>query len=170
MARDLKFLAEDVKKHSADVGKAISEMPRVIAGAAIKMKDANFSAQGFVENGRAVSPWPKRKSETTRSDGKRILHSTGNMQDSVRKRISGNRISIGIDLGKVPYAHAHNEGFKGSVNIKSFSRQTRKGTTTVKAHTRKVDIPERKFLGYTVDIDKIVEKELAFRLNKIFNK
>lgn len=150
MARELKFLAADMRKHAAEVSKMMEAAPRIIAGAAIKMKDANFSAQGFIENGKVANPWPKRKKETTRTEGKRVLHSTGTMQDSVKSKIAGRRIHLGVDLAKVPYAQIHNEGGKAGRGLKA-------------------EIPERKYLGYTVDIEKITERELSLRLAKIFN-
>jgi phage gpG-like protein len=151
MARDLKFLAEDMRWNAAEVNKMMQDVPRLIAGAAIKMKDANFSAQGFIENGSVATPWPKRKKETVRSTGKRVLHSTSMLRDSVKSRIAGKRISVGVDLAKVPYAQIHNEGGKAGRGLKA-------------------EMPERKYLGYTIDIEKITERELADRLNKIFNR
>jgi len=150
MARDLKFLADDMRRNATEVDKLMRDAPRIIAGAAVKMKDANFSAQGFIENGKVVSKWPARKKETTRTEGKRILHGIGTMQDSVKSRIAGKRISLGVDLAKVPYAQIHNKGGKAGRGLKT-------------------EIPERKYLGYTIDIEKITERELAYRLNKIFN-
>lgn len=150
MPRNLNFLAEDMRRHAAEVNRMMQAAPRIIAGAAMKMKDANFSAQGFIENGSVANPWPRRKKETTRTQGKRVLHGIGTMQDSVKSRIAGKRISLGVDLAKVPYAQIHNEGGKAGRGLKA-------------------EMPERKYLGYTIDIEKITEREIAFRLDRIFN-
>jgi len=37
----------------------------------------------------------------------------------------------------------------------------------VKAHSRKINMPQRKYLGYSPDIEKIVKKELDYNVKKI---
>lgn len=150
MPRDLKFLADDMRRNATEVDKLMRNAPRIIAGAAVKMKDANFAAQGFIENGKVASKWPARKKETAKTIGNGILQGKGFLQKSVKKRISGKQISLGVDLAKVPYAQIHNEGGKAGRGLKA-------------------EIPERKYLGYTIDIEKITERELSLRLANIFN-
>lgn len=57
--RDLQNMPDDFKRKQAQLNKLAKSIPKYIAGAAEKMKDANFSAQGFVSNG-ATAKWPKR--------------------------------------------------------------------------------------------------------------
>ncbi|MDE6440624.1 MAG: hypothetical protein K2K51_06360 [Bacteroidales bacterium] len=71
--RDLQNMPGDFRKKQAQLNKLAKAIPKYVAGAAEKMKDANFSAQGFVSNGVAAK-WPKRKKETAKTAGKRILH------------------------------------------------------------------------------------------------
>jgi len=81
----------------------------------------------------------------------------------------------------VPYAEVHNEGFDGTVSIPQHTRNLslsnkRKGkkktegktSTTVKAHSRHMRIPQRQFIGPSPRIDEIVKKELEDTINNIF--
>lgn len=132
------------------------------------MKDANFSAQGFISNGKA-SKWKKRKKESAKTAGKRILHNTGLLQNSVKAHALADHIKVGVDLGKVPYAKVHNEGG----NIVQYVRpHRRKHPKTgkryqVKVFSRKLRYPKRQYLGFAPDIIKITERELQYQLNKI---
>lgn len=177
MARDIKFFADDIRRNAAEAEKVFKQVPRIMAGAAIKMKDANFSARGFIENGSVVQPWPARKSETTRSGGKGVLTDTGTMQDSVKARVSGNKVTVGIDLNKVPYAQIHNEGGKTSPHtITAKKGKALKFSGSKGALFRRnvnhpgSQMPERKFLGYTPDIEVILDREMTDKLNRIFSK
>lgn len=109
MAKDISNIASDLNAKMQEVEKLKRRLPSFIAGAVEKMKDANFSAQGFIENGTAKR-WKRRKRETPGTRGKRILHSTGTLQNSVKVKVKGNNVVAGIDLSQVPYAKAHNEG------------------------------------------------------------
>ena len=84
MQQDYRKLTLDMQRRAAEMARVIQrDVPAYIAVAWERMKDANFSAQGFVRGGSAVPRWDKRKKETPRSSGKRILHSTGTLQASV---------------------------------------------------------------------------------------
>ena len=167
--KDIKELAEDLRKQSAQVKILQRNIPKYIASAADKMKDANFSAQGFIENGTARR-WKKRKRETQLSQGKRILHSTGILQESVKSQALSNRVTVGVDLSKVPYAKAHNEGGRIIQHVKPHHRTHYKTGKRfqVKGFTRRLNMPQRKFMGYSPDIIKITEKNLNYEFGKIF--
>lgn len=132
------------------------------------MKDANFSAQGFVANGKA-DRWPPRKEETPKSKGKRILHGTGTLQNSVKAQALANHVRVGVDLGKVPYAKIHNEGGAVIQYVKPHTRQhPRTGKRyQVKAFARKLRYPKRQYLGFVPDIVKITEREIRYQMDKI---
>jgi hypothetical protein len=51
---------------------------------------------------------------------------------------------VAVDIGaSVNYAAAHEFGFTGSVQVKEHTRITKKGAHKVKAHKRKMKVPER---------------------------
>jgi phage gpG-like protein len=101
--------------------------------------------------------------------------------------ISAGTVTIGTD---VPYAKAHNEGFRGIVNVKAHNRNrytktklgtgkfTKKGTERmktvqhigstgqVKAHTRKVNIKKRQFMGNSPYLEKQLARRLTAELMK----
>lgn len=168
---DIRNLASDLRKKLRKVEELKSKIPKYVAGAAEKMKDANFSAQGFVENGNARPRWKKRKRETRLTQGRRILHGNGTMQDSVKVNALSDRIKVGVGLGYVPYAKLHNEG--GNI-IQQVRAHTRKHYKTGKRHqvrgfSRKMVMPQRKYLGYSPDIFKISDREISYQLRKIFS-
>lgn len=158
----------DFRKRQAQIDRLIKTIPKYIAGAAEKMKDANFSAQGFVSNGSSTK-WPKRKKETPRTSGKRILHSTGLLQNSVKAHALSNHIKVGVDLGKVPYAKVHNEGGNVVQYVKPHHRKHYKTGKRyqVKSFARKVRYPKRQYLGFSPDIIKAAEREIKYQLDKI---
>lgn len=168
---DMMNFSADVKKHAAELKRMIdSDVPKFFAGAVERMKDANFSAQGFVINGSASPAWAKRTVETSRSSGKRILHSTGTLQDSVKVLARPGEVRSGVDLGKVPYAQLHNEGGTVQQIVKAHSRKHyRTGKVyEVKTFTRTVTMPKRQYLGWSPDIAKIAEKDMKAAIGKIF--
>lgn len=167
--RDAHKLINDLRKKASEIQKLKTKIPAFVAGAAEKMKDANFSAQGFVVGGSAWPKWAKRKKETRRTSGKRILSGTGYMQSNVKAKAAQKQVRIGVDLSKVPYAQLHNEGGRVIQHVRAHHRTHWKTGKRyqVKAHSRKITIPQRKYLGYSPDIEKIVKKELEYNLKKI---
>lgn len=168
--QDIKKLAEDFKGRSEEVRRLQKKIPRYVAAAAEKMKDANFSAQGFVENGTARPQWKKRKQETHFTQGRRILYGNGNLQNNVKAKALAGRVSVGVDLSKVPYAKIHNEGGRFVQYVKAHTRRHRKTDRRhqVRSSSRKLNIPQRKFLGYSPDILKSAEKDIRHEFDKIF--
>lgn len=167
---DIKKLKKDLEQKLKKVRKLQKQIPTYVAGAAEKMKDANFSAEGFVESGVANPKWAKRKKETRKTEGKRILHNTGYMQQNVKAKALSDRVKVGIDTTKVPYAKAHNEGGTLSQYVRAHTRiHQRTGKRyQVRSFFRKIRMPKRKFLGYTPDIDKIAKKDIDHQVKKIF--
>lgn len=111
MKQDYRKLTLDMQRRAAEMARVIQrDVPAYIAVAWERMKDANFSAQGFVRGGSAAPRWDKRKKETPRTSGKRILHATGTLQASVHFTPGAGQVRAWVDLGKIPYARIHNEG------------------------------------------------------------
>lgn len=168
--RNVQKMADDLRAKMTKVQILNKKIPAYVAGAAERMKDANFSAQGFVENGTARPRWKNRRQETTRTRGKRILHNTGTLQNSVKVKALSDRVTVGIDLTKVPYAKVHNDGGRVVQYVRPHARKHWKTGKRyqVRGFSRKLNVPQRKFLGYSPDIFKSAEKDIRHEFDKIF--
>jgi phage gpG-like protein len=159
----------------------------------------SFRRQGFID--KIFIPWKKRQGgKATRKfgdggkiSGGAILVKTGNLRRSVyRTQASLGDGSVAITFGnQVPYAAAHNDGFKGTVNIGQHSRRlftkvktkmltksgktrnktdkVQKSVTTVQAHTRAMNLPRRRFIGPSQELNLMVEKMLTQTGNQLLN-
>ncbi len=128
--------------------------------------------------------WGKKKNDT----GRALLVKSGRLRRSVRIiSTTANSVTIGSD---VPYARAHNDGFKKEVlqevssykrkitrgkMLKSGKRSTKTKETTgythVKFHIRaiKQNIPRRRFMGESKYLNMQISRMITAEVNKIFN-
>lgn len=83
-----------------------------------------------------------------------LLLVTGTLRRSIQSEVteSGVRFS-----SAVTYAAAHNEGADGTRMVKTHTRKSKKGKTyAVRAHTQRVNLPQRQFIGDGEEVRKIV--------------
>ena len=178
-----KFPLKQVEQHFKDV---LQYAPGMLGNDAVNFFLDNFKRQGW--QGSTIEPWRKRRNNKGRNSGRAILIDSGRLRRSIRiTGISAGTVTIGTD---VPYAKAHNEGFRGVVNVSAFSRNrytkekqltgrfTKKGkerTKTVqkigsshmvKAHTRRVNIVKRQFMGNSPYLEKQLARRLTAELMK----
>lgn len=153
-----------------DVTRAINSLPARVATHAV-----NFSKERFVkQNWHDTTPEPwKPRSRARRGGQKRqngaVLVDSGRLKRSIRV-ISANasRVVIGTD---VPYAEIHNEGLDGQVNVRQHNRRSRKGRIyTVRAHKRKVHMPQRRFLGESQELSNQLTELVSSELQKAIEK
>ncbi len=147
--KDNKFHLEKLKQ---DFDKLKKQLPKKIADESRSYFMKSFPQGGFNQDG-SVQKWkevdrripgtnaykyPKTKGTSRRT--KPILVRTGRMQRSIRiTQLSFNRSVIATD---VPYAKYHNKGTK--------------------------NIPKRKFMGRSRNLNKRVERLIKKELKKIF--
>lgn len=152
------------------VTKAIDKLPARIATEAVNFSKDRFREQNWTDH--HTQPWKRRKSvknETNRRAGRAILIDTGRLRRSIRKVEANNRrIIIGTD---VPYAQAHNDGFRGRISqrVRAHTRKTRKGSTAnVKAHSRilNLNIPRRRFIGQSALLDKKLVRLIVLEIKR----
>jgi phage gpG-like protein len=116
-----------------------------------------------------------RKSARTRA----ILVQSGALRRGFYTRIK--RLDIIQIANSLPYAKVHNEGFEGTVSVKGHDRwmkskgdyagtgvysvKTRKEKRvqlqykqSIKGHSRKMNIPQRQFMGHSVELQKKQEQ------------
>lgn len=157
--------------------------PGLLGNHAVNFFLDRFKQQAWL--GNTLQPWRARRKGAKRP-GRAILIDSGRLRRSIRiTQITNGIVKIGTD---VPYAKAHNNGFKGIVNVPAHTRnkytkerlgtgrftktgkeRTRlviraAGATTVKAHTKRVNLPARKFMGnspyLTTQLKRILQAEL----------
>lgn len=153
-----------------------------------------FSKQRFREQAwtdATTQPWQKRKAGAKRNTGRAILKDTGRLQRSIRVvSVTPSSVTIGTD---VPYAQAHNEGFRGTQNVPAHTRnryakvktgsgvysiKTQKerqrtskvkvegGEIKVKAFTRRMNLPKRQFLGNSQVLTNQIKRLVTAEINK----
>lgn len=152
-----------------------------------------FSKQRFRDQawlGDISEPWKPRKAIKKGNRGRSILVKSGYLRRSIRVVRYGNMsVTIGSDA---PYAHIHNEGFRGTVSVAAFKRKrfkkemvetyalTKKGkqrklTTVsvigeidVKAHTRNINMPRRRFMGASQYLNAQIGRVIGAEIMRIF--
>lgn len=175
-----------LKQVEAHFKAVLGYAPGMLGNDAVNFFLDSFKRQGWL--GSSFEPWAKRKSNAKRNKGRSILIDTARLKRSIRiTGISAGVVTIGTD---VPYAKAHNEGFKGTVNVSAFKRNryTREklgsgkftstgkermktvqrigSTGDVKAHTRRVNIVRRQFMGNSPYLQKQLSRRLQAELMK----
>jgi phage gpG-like protein len=149
--------------------KALQNLPRVLAEEAVNFTKDNFKKQGF--QAEALQVWKPRKPGSPRNKGRALLIDTGRLLRSI-KVISVSGFTAKFGSTGVPYAKAHNDGVNAIVNIPSFKRaklkntanttegkrkfrkQTLQSVSTVRSHSRKMNLPQRKFLGTSIFLQR----------------
>jgi phage gpG-like protein len=160
--------------------------PGMLGNVAVNFFLDRFKAQNWI--GNTTEPWKQRKANKGRNQGRAILVQSGRLRRSIRiTKISELTAVIGSD---VPYAKAHNEGFRGTVNVKAYTRhkygkektgtgkftksgkertktvQRITGSGQVKAHTRKMNLPRRQFMGSSPVLENQLKRKLLAELLK----
>jgi len=176
------------------VERAIATIPAKAGVLAVNFSKDRFREQAWVDT--TTEPWPKRKAAgwgRRERRGRAILVDSGRLRRSIRVvMVSGARVVVGV---YVPYAKAHNDGFKGTVtqrvaayrysrygtekrgtgvySIKS-RRESMKavrvqmGEVSVRAHTRTIHqrIPRRRFIGQSAVLDRNLQRMMTAELTK----
>ena len=157
-----------------NLSKIKKDLPSVLSNDALKFFNDSFKKQGWDDNG--ITKWKKRKSKKDNA-GRGILIKSGALRRSIKiKESNFNRIIISSNM---PYSKIHNEGFKGNENVKAHirrvfgnvkvsnvsTRKTRKIKAVVEvqqvsAHKRKMNMPQRQYMGNSRTLQKIQIKKI----------
>jgi phage gpG-like protein len=171
-----------------DLGKAVAQVMQTapIKAGEIVVRFANqrFAEESWVD-GRTET-WPRRKSNAKRNQGRRLLVDTGRLRRSIRiLHTMSMSVAVGTD---VPYAGVHNDGFRGTVQVKAHTRRkftksqetftTRTGrerkrtvlsvggSGEVRAHSRRMNMPRRRYLGESKEQSAQIQRMLLVEINK----
>ncbi|KQT17412.1 hypothetical protein ASG31_08350 [Chryseobacterium sp. Leaf404] len=156
------------------------QLPKKKANMMIRYVNGNFRAQGF--QGTYFKKW-----KPTKKKKGRILIESGRLRAATRVIIGVGEVTLRNDM---PYAQVHNEGFKGKMSVKAHQRNRyskgkvgtgkftktgkerqktvkfKSGEGSVRAHTRKVNIPRRQFIPTAKRPSKTLENSLLKMINK----
>lgn len=136
-------------------------LPNLIAITAVNFFKRNFKVGGFQD-----TPFKKWKEVKGNKSGRKPLVQSGNLRRGIKKiKVTQNKIIVGV-AGNIPYAQIHNEGGKIPITpkmrrwawymFKKTNNELYKGIAlTSKKH---IEIPERKFIGDSVALDKALER------------
>jgi phage gpG-like protein len=162
------------KMLQAKIRKAILKLPLVLANEAVNWSKQNFTRQGFP--GESFQSWPARKPGSRKNAGRAILVNTGRLKRGVQV-ISSSGLQAKFGVLDVPYAAAHNNGFKGTVNVKSYKRakiatisqgfalkKSVVGIGVVGSHQRHMNLPRRRFIGYSPVLQSILARKATITL------
>ncbi len=153
-----------------DIGRAINRLPTQIATKAVNFSKRRFVKQNWQD--ATVEPWEKRKNRRRGSNQRQrgaVLVDSGRLKRSIRTvSATPSRIIIGTD---VPYAEAHNEGLNKTINVRSHRRRSRRTKPhTVRAHSRRVNLPSRRFIGESQELCNQVEQLIINNITQAINK
>lgn len=120
--KDLNDALKDWREAVAAMEKLNSKLPTIAGVEALAVIEKNFNSESY-DTGSGKIKWEERSSKTNAAYDKRygvkgsvfsssnkLLRQTGNLFDSIRKRITGAVAFIFFDTKKVPYGQVHNEG------------------------------------------------------------
>lgn len=169
------------------MSKAIDRIPAKTGAEATRFFKERFTQESWIDV--RTEPWKKRKRNNSKKRRRGILIKTGRLRRSIRIAYkSTDYLVIATD---VPYAKAHNEGFRGTVTVKAYKRglyktekrgtgvyniRTRKekmktvtektGEVTVKSHKRKMNLPKRQFMGNSYYLSKKLDRIMQAEINR----
>jgi phage gpG-like protein len=158
---------------------ALRKIPRLVGAQAVYFFNQRFREQAWADD--TTHPWKARKKGAKRDFGRAILVDRGHLRRSIK--VTQASLSRVVVASTVPYAQVHNEGFDGVVNIPAHTRRkygrvkdgrrTKKvvaATTQVKAHSRRMRMPKRQFMGNSAVLNQQIARIIQAELNRSLNK
>lgn len=147
-----KYLSKSPQQLQDEIKSALSALPLRIANLGQKHFKKNFD-----EGGWEGQKWVQRKDRSNHP----LLQKTRKLYRSIAKEARANRIRVFVSAPANVYGPVHNEGFRGTVTVRS-----RKGNT----FQRRMNIPKRKFIGPSAKLDAAANKMVVDTINKILNQ
>jgi phage gpG-like protein len=157
----------------------------VLGQVAVNFFQDRFRAQAWTD--RFAKRWQPRKPPDKKGRGRAILVKSGALRNSIHVK-TWNRNQVIVSAPK-SYAAAHNEGFKGTINIPEHTRRIRGrvavyslktrrkstrrvtlGVTTVRAHSRKMNLPQRQFMGNSETLSRRFDRLFIKDIDKSFDQ
>jgi phage gpG-like protein len=144
--------------------------PKEAGAVSIRFINGNFRAQGW--QGNSFQPWQALKKPRDKGS---ILRKTGHLASSFYFNTHPGQAIVRTS---VPYAKAHNEGFKGKVNVKATVRRVKTVTgiteVPVKAFSRNMNLPKRQFMPHDMYNSPVflnaIKRKTINGMKNIFNQ
>lgn len=177
--KDYDLKVEDIE---AKYVKLLKELPQRVSNLAVNDFKDNFRRQGYRSDGGGITKWKKRKRSKSRRDETRaILVKTGKLRRGIQPAPQPMTARV---INRVPYAAAHNEGSKETVNVKAHTRhryaklkvklkgknrtiKQKSASYKVKAYSRKNNLPARPFMITTKPLLNEIQKYIDRNLDLI---
>ncbi len=108
--------------------------------------------------------------EISQEHGGSLLVNSSALLNSIRPAVvTPERVVISAGNDKVTYAAAHNEGYRGPVDVRAHQRTVKKTGTVydVRAHTRMADIVQRRFMGDSEELNGMIRDRIEGHLDSI---
>lgn len=173
--------SEEIRKKGLKVQDYFqNKLPQKTANKVLRFVNGNFRAQGF--QGTYFKKWKPSK----KKKGSTLIES-GRLRAGTTVSVSSEGIKI---RNSMPYADVHNEGFKGKISVRAHSRNKysktkigtgkltktgkqrkktvtyKSGESSVKAHSKKVNIPRRQFMPTVKRPSKTLENSINTMMEK----
>ena len=154
-----------LKEIEQALSQCLTTLPNQIGTVAVNFAKQRFVSQNWHDT--TAEPWQPRK--RNRRGGKKrqkgaILVDSGRLKRSIRiVSTTTATVTIGTD---VAYAQIHNDGFDGIQSVRAHPRNGR----TVRAHTRHMKMPRRRFLGDSVELTRLLTEFITNELNFAINE
>lgn len=147
--KEVSALFKQISSRVADLTPLMNISGEIIRSSVIE----NFRVGGRPEK------WKPSK-RAILQDGQTLVDK-GILRNSINYQAGRNRVEVGTN---VVYAAIHQFGLQQSVNVKQHKRKNKKGgASTVKAHSRKINMPKRPFLlVQDEDLEEIREAALEY--------
>lgn len=172
----------NIGTHRRNWDRLREELPKKVAARAITFWLDAFKKGGWTDT--SFTPWKERKDK---KNTRNLLVKKGVLRSKVNnslKSATWDVIKFEVDL---PYAKIHLEGFDGEENVREHRRKKRErvkvysvrthrgtsvkvevGDTIVKAHTRHMKMPKRKYMGSSEMLRQELVKFILEEINKCF--
>ena len=174
----------DLEKH---LKKVLNAMPTVIGQAAVSHFQENITKRHGVPTSGSLQRFKNRVFENSRQRSKGILNDTGNLVDSIKIiSRSQNSVNVGIRASEIPYAELHQQGGKIPITdkmrkffwAKYYQHASKTHTDTnqeadfwkamaLKRKNATINIPQRKFMDITPDLEKAILRVIKTEMNQI---
>jgi len=167
------------KMKIGQVRTAFRNIPAKMGNLAERHFKESFRQKGFMDE--SLQAWPARKNAGRGS----LMIVSGALKRSIRRtNLTANSVTIVAGDGMVPYARIHNEG--GTVHPKVTDKMRKfawamsnrsanggqagmwKGLALTKQSTLNINIPQRKYMGQSGELDRKTLAMITSELNKVF--
>jgi phage gpG-like protein len=156
---------------------AIEDLPIQVGAEAVQFFDEGFDKQGW-QGDSGLDPWQKRKDDADPERAILVGSAGGHLRNGINFRLTGQSVFVGVNGVAAEYADIHNTGGtthpKVTTKSKAWAWAMYKATgrakyksmaTTTKANLT-VKIPQRKFIGTSLQLTKRLEKLVKLKITE----